>query len=206
MRTVNVFNSVTLDGYFTGENGDLRWAHGGEDPEWKAFVESNAQGDGSLVFGRVTYEMMAGYWPTAQAAASDPVVAKQMNALPKLVFSRTLRQATWNNTTLLSGNPAEEIRRLKQESGGGLTILGSGTIVAQLARAGLVDHYSLVLTPVVLGKGRTMFEGVPEPLGLKLLTTRTFRNGRVLLTYEPVTQPKPRQEAPVEAASSGRKS
>ena len=182
-----VFNQVTLDGYFAGEHGDISWAHRDiESAEWQAFVEDNAASGGQLLFGRVTYQLMAGYWPTPHAMKNDPVVAERMNNLPKVVFSRTLDQATWNNTTLVKDDVAGTIRRMKQASGAHMAIMGSGSIVSQLAQEGLVDEYQLVVIPVVLGKGRTMFEGLTTRLALKPTRTRTFDNGNVLLCYEPI--------------------
>lgn len=185
MRRLAVFDNVTLDGFFTGPGGDFRWAHAGsDDAEYQAFVSGNASGGGTLVFGRVTYEIMAGWWPTPAAAQADPVVARQMNALPKVVFSRTLAQASWQNTTLLSGDAAEEMRKLKAETAGtDMVILGSGRIVAALAREGLIDEYQFVVNPIVLGRGRTLFEGVERPLPLTLAESRVFRNGKVFLRY-----------------------
>lgn len=187
MRKLAVFNSVTLDGYFAGVNGDIRWAHtrDGDDGEWKAFVDENAKGGGELVFGRITYAMMASYWPTPLASQNDPIVAERMNALPKVVFSRTLEQAAWSNTKLVKGDPAAEMRKLKQEAGPDMAIMGSGSIVAQLAQEGLIDEFQIVVVPVVLGKGRTMFEGVSTMLTMKPTRTRSFRNGKVLLCYQP---------------------
>jgi dihydrofolate reductase len=183
MQKLLVFNSVSLDGYFTGKGGDLSWAHAGaDDPEWKAFVGQNAGGNGTLLMGRKTYEMMAGYWPTPAARQNDPKVADGMNTLPKVVFSRSMETAAWSHTRVVKSDPAAEVRRLKQEDGGGLTVLGSGTIVSLLAAADLVDEYQVVLTPVVLGEGRTMFEGLANRRGLALLQARPFRNGRVVLT------------------------
>ena len=183
MRKLAVFNSVSLDGYFTGSGGDLSWAHAAEDPEWNAFVESNASGGGVLLFGRITYQMMAGFWPTPEAKKSFPVVADRMNALPKIVFSRTLDKVSWENTTLVKGDPAGEVRKLKSQPGEGMVILGSGSIVSQLAQAGLIDEYQFVVVPVALGKGRTMFEGLKDKRTFKLTGTRSFRNGNVFLTY-----------------------
>src|SRR3989304_3988652 len=96
MSKLIVFNSVTVDGYFTDKNGDMSWAHK-DDPEWNAFVAGNAKGEGILLFGRVTYELMVSFWPTPMAMELMPDVAKGMNNLPKVVFSRTLDQATWQN-------------------------------------------------------------------------------------------------------------
>jgi len=186
MPKLSVFNNVTLDGYFTGENGDFSWAHLAKpDKEFDAFVAGNAKGEGRLLFGRITYEMMAGYWPTAMAMKDYPVVAKGMNASSKVVFSKTLDKASWNNTKLVKGDLVKEVKKMKKASGTDMVILGSGMIVSQLAEAGLIDVYQVVVNPVVIGKGRTMFDGMKKKLALKLTTSRTFKNGKVFLTYKP---------------------
>ena len=186
MRRLVVFNNVTLDGYFVDSNGDMSWAHrAGQDPEWNDFVSGNARGGGELLFGRKTYELMASFWPTPMAAQMQPVVAERMNSMSKVVFSRTLDTASWSNTTLVKGDLVAEVRKMKQAPGQGMTIMGSGSIVAQLAQAGLVDEFQFVVNPIVLGKGRTMFEGIQQKLTLKPTQTRTFGNGNVLLCYVP---------------------
>jgi len=184
MRRVIAFEQVSLDGYFADVNGDISWAHK-QDAEWNAFVGGNATGGGQLLFGRKTYELMVSYWPTPAAIKNDPTVAQGMNNLPKVVFSRTLDKASWHNTKLVKGEIAAAIRRMKQEPGKDMVILGSGSIVSQLAQQGLIDEYLIVVNPVILGKGRTMFDGVKEMRTLKLTKTRTFGNGNVLLCYEP---------------------
>ncbi len=185
MRKLIVFNHVSLDGYFTDAQGDMSFARNDRpDAEWDTFVAGNASGGGMLVFGRTTYEMMAAFWPTPVAAENMPVVAQQMNALPKVVFSRTLEMVSWNNTKLVKGDLTGEIRRMKQEPGEDMVIFGSGSLISQLAREGLIDEYQIVVNPVVLGKGRSMFEGIKEKLSLKLKKARTFANGNVLLCYE----------------------
>jgi dihydrofolate reductase len=186
MRKLLVFNHVSLDGYFADRNGDMSWAKADhQDPEWDAFVAGNASGGGALVFGRITYQMMAGFWPTPLAMEMMPVVARAMNRMPKIVFSRTLDTASWSNTTVVTGDIIAAVRRLKSESGPGMTILGSGSIVAQLAPAGVIDEYQVVVNPLALGKGRTMFDGLTDTLALKLSRTHAFDNGNVLLCYEP---------------------
>ena len=184
MRKLTVFNSVSLDGYFTDAKGDMSWAHK-QDKEWNDFVAANASGGGELVFGRVTYDMMNSFWPTPMAAEQFPVVAKQMNDLPKVVFSRTIKETTWNNTRLFTGDLVDEVKRLKNESGDGLVIMGSGTIIAQLAPERSINEYQVVVVPVVLGSGRTMFEGIGDKLNLKLTKSRAFKNGNVFSCYEP---------------------
>jgi dihydrofolate reductase len=184
MRRLIAFEQVSLDGFFVDAEGDMSWAHK-RDPEWNAFAASNASGDAALLFGRVTYEMMASFWPTPAAMETMPAVAEGMNNMPKVVFSRTLEKASWKNTKLVKGDIVAEVRRMKKESGTGMAILGSGTIVSQLAQAGLIDEFQIVVNPIVLGKGRTLFEGVKEKLALKLIKTRAFGNGNVVLYYEP---------------------
>ena len=184
MRRIHVFNLITLDGYFAGEGGDISWHH--VDEEFQEYANENANSGNTLLFGRVTYQLMAGYWPTPEALKNDPVVARGMNAAPKIVFSRTLDTVDWNNTRLVKGDLVTEVRKMKQQPGKDMTVLGSGSIVSQLAQEGLIDEYEIMLNPVALGKGKTMFEGVKDRIALKLRKTRTFRNGNVLLSYEPV--------------------
>lgn len=184
MRRLSVFEQVTLDGFFADANGDMSWAHR-SDPEWTAFTTENASRGGMLLFGRITYQQMASFWPTPMAAEMMPLVARQMNDLPKIVFSRTLEEATWKNTRLVKDDPAAEVRRLKSEPGPDMAIMGSGSVVAQLAQTGLIDRYDLVINPLALGSGKTLFDGMTRRLALKLTKTRVFGNGNVLLSYEP---------------------
>jgi dihydrofolate reductase len=185
MRKLMVFNSMSLDGFIADANGDMSWAHK-QDEEWNSFVAGNARSDGVLVLGRSTYDMMAGYWPTPMAAQSSPVVAKRMNELQKIVFSRTMLEASWQNTTLVKGELAREMKRLKEQPGAGLVILGSASIVAQLSDARLIDEYQIAMNPIVLGGGKSMFDGIREKLPLKLTRSRSFQNGNLFLTYQPV--------------------
>jgi dihydrofolate reductase len=186
MRKLIAFNHVTLDGYFVSATGDFKWAsHGNDDPEFSAFVAENASGGGQLLFGRKTYELMASYWPTAIADQHNPAVAKGMNSAPKVVFSRTLDKASWNNTELVKNNLVAAVRKMKNEPGPDMAILGSGSIISQLAQENLIDEYQMIVDPIALGKGRSMFDGIKDQLNLKLSKTRTFKNGKVYLCYEP---------------------
>jgi dihydrofolate reductase len=188
MAKLSAFNNISLDGYFSGKNGELAWAKSHMDPEFNAFVASNAQMGGTLVFGRITYELMAGYWPTGQATKADPVVAERMNNLPKIVFSRTLSSVSWANTRLVQTDPATEIRKLKSSSADDMVILGSGSIVSQLAQAKLIDEFQVVVNPIILAEGRTMFEGVKHSLSLKMTRNRIFASGNAFLCYEPAAK------------------
>ncbi len=171
MRKLLVFNQVSLDGYIADAHGDMRWAH---------------KLDAELLLGRVTYDLMASYWPTPAALKNAPAVAEGMNRMPKVVFSRTLDNASWQNTTLVQGDIAAAVRNMKNARGPGMVILGSGSIVSQLTQAGLIDEYQMVVNPVVLGEGKTMFAGIKEKVTLQLIGTRAFGNGNVVLCYEPM--------------------
>lgn len=185
MRKLGVFNNVTADGYFSGPGGDYSWAHGGaRDPEFEAFVAGNAQGGGALLLGRITYELMASFWPTP-AAQVMPDVAAGMNRMEKLVVSRSLDRADWNNSRILTGDLVSEVRRIKESDGPDIVILGSGSIVSPLASAGLIDEFQMVVVPVVIGHGRTMFEGMTSPLKLRLTESRRFTSGKVFNRYVP---------------------
>ena len=184
MRKLRVFNSISLDGYFTDKDSDLSWAHRRQDKEWTDFISTNASGDSEMLFGRVTYDMMKAYWPTPAAAEHMPAVANRMNTASKVVFSRSVKESDWQNTRFYSGDIVEEARRMKSQDGPDMIIMGSGSIVQQLTDARLIDAYQFIVTPVVLGAGRTMFEKIKEPMELKRTATREFSNGNVLMQYE----------------------
>jgi dihydrofolate reductase len=177
---------ISLDGYYCDSRGDMSFAHKPpEDEEWQQFVTENASGGGMLLFGRTTYEMMAAWWPTPMAARAMPEVAARMNAMPKLVFSRTLGSADWTNTTLVKDDLIRTVRRMKNETGPDMAILGSGSIVAQLAGSGLIDTFQVVVNTVALGAGKSLFSGLGKRQDLVLTNTRVFRNGSVVLWYAP---------------------
>jgi len=186
MRKLMVYMLLSADGYFVDADGKMDWAKDRPDPDYQAFAEKNASGDAVLLFGRVTYEMMASFWPTPMAEQMMPAMAKRMNALPKLVFSRTLVEAHWQNTTVINRDAVEAVRELKQQEGPGMCILGSGLLTSQLAQAGLIDEYQFMINPVAVGSGRTTFEGMKQRLELELTQTRSFGNGKVFLCYKPV--------------------
>lgn len=183
MRKLIVFNNVSLDGYFADARSDMSWAHN-QDAEWLAFAAENAGGGGTLLLGRVTYDMMAAWWPSPAAAKAAPEVAEGMNRLQKVVFSRTMKKADWQNTTLVKSDIVGAVKKLKDEPGEGMVILGSGSIVSQLTEAGLIDEYQIIVHPIVLGSGRSMFEGVTNKVPLALKKTRVFGNGNVVMWLE----------------------
>ncbi len=184
MRKAILFNLITLDGYFEGENKwDIGWHQ--VDDEFNEFSIDQLSHAGGLIFGRVTYQGMASYWPSAEAIKNDPVVAAKMNSILKFVFSKTLDKAEWNNTQLIKGDAVEEMTRLKAQPGNDLFIFGSADLAATLTRHQLIDEYRLIVNPIVLGRGGALFKENGGRLNLKLLDTKIFRNGNVLLYYAP---------------------
>lgn len=183
MRKIIIFNMVSLDGYFEGPNRMIDWHN--VDGEFNDFAIEQLDSAGGLIFGRITYELMAGYWPTKEAITDDPVVASKMNSLPKIVFSKTLAKADWNNTRLVKSDVNNEIRRLKEEPGKELYIFGSSGLCVTLIQNKFIDEFRVIVNPVVLGKGKPLFAGLKEYHKLKLIKTKTFKSGNVLLCYEP---------------------
>jgi dihydrofolate reductase len=183
MRKVVFFMLTSLDGYFEGPDHEIDWHN--TDPEFQEFAIEQVSQAGILLFGRVTYEMMADFWPTKQAIETDPITASLMNALPKIVFSKTLANADWQNTRLVKTGFAKEISSLKEQPGKDLCILGSSDLAVSFLETGLLDEIRILLNPVVLGEGKPLFKGIKGRLHLKLLKTRIFKNGNVLLTYQP---------------------
>jgi dihydrofolate reductase len=183
MGKLNSFTFITLNGYYKGSNEDISWHR--HDGETARYASENSSSGSTLLFGRVTYEMMEHFWPTPQAYEMFPIVAKNMNKAEKIVFSRTLRKVMWNNSRLIKDNMINEIKKLKQSSENNMTLLGSGSILAQLSEYALIDEYQIMIDPVVINKGTSIFEGISRKLELALTNTKTFDNGVVLLCYKP---------------------
>ena len=182
MGSLSCFMSITLNGHFEASPGDISWhKHGSEETEYS--VRSLQVGN-TLLFGRTTYEQMASFWPTAEAKKHFPVVAEGMNSAKKIVFSKTLSELSWNNTRLVKENMIEEVQKLKQAPED-MTLLGSGSILTQLAEHGLIDEYQVMIDPVVIGKGSTLFAGLERKLELRLTHSEQFKSGVMLLYYQP---------------------
>jgi dihydrofolate reductase len=184
MSKLSVFNFISLDGYYKDPNNRIDWhQHGQEEGEFSA---KNLGQDNILLFGRITYQMMASWWPTQNAIDAMPEVAKGMNNAEKIVCSNSLQAADWQNTRIISGDIVAQLRELKKTSAKGITILGSGNLCTQLAGAGLIDHYQIMIDPIAIGNGTSVFKGIQQQLKLKLTDTRSFKSGTVLLSYEAI--------------------
>ncbi len=181
MRKLFSFNMVTLDGFFEGANHDISWHN--VDAEFNEFAIAQLHEIDTLLFGRVTHQMMASYWPTPEAVKNDPIVASLMNQTPKVVFSKTLGKAEWDNTRFIKDHVADEISKLKKQSGKDLAIFGSANLMSTLMRLDLIDEHRVMVNPVILGTGTPLFQ-TKDKFNLRLLRTRAFGNGNVLLCYE----------------------
>lgn len=180
MRKLIMWNLITLDGYFEGaKNWDLPWHERLWGEELERFSLQQLESADMLLFGRVTYEGMAAYWQTVQGKIAD-----YMNNLPKVVCSRTLQTAAWNNTTLVKNKVAGEVARLKQQGNGNIFVFGSANLSKMLINEGLFDEYRLGIAPVIHGNGRLLFSDGLQPQGLELLETRPLSNGCVILCYQ----------------------
>ncbi|TGK23193.1 dihydrofolate reductase [Leptospira yasudae] len=182
MKKVILQQMISLDGYFEGPQRSIDWHV--VDKEFNEYAVDFLNSVDTLLFGRVTYELMAGYWTTADALRDDPIVAAKMNELRKVVYSKTLKKADWENTKLISSNLIEEIRALKNEPGKDIAIFGSSDLSVPLIEDGLIDELRIFVNPVLLGGGKPLFQGIHQRIKLKLTQTRTFRSGNVLLYYQ----------------------
>jgi dihydrofolate reductase len=186
MRKLLSFMVVTLDGFYEGPEGEFDWPN--VDDEFNEFAISQMNDIGTLVFGRATYEGMASYWPTPASLEDDPAIADRMNSIPKVVFSSTLDSADWENSTLVTGNAAEAIAELKQQPGKDLAMFGSPTLTASLIEQGLVDELRVMVQPILLGAGKSLFAALHGRVPVELVRTTVFRSGNVLLHYRPVAR------------------
>lgn len=184
MRKLSLFNFISLNGFFQGPEGDLSWHRHGE--EENKFSEKALEPGNTLLFGRVTYQMMESYWATPEAFKSSPIVAHGMNNSDKIVFSTTLTQVKWKNSRIISENLIETVKQLKSQPGKDMAILGSGSIATLFAEHGLIDFYQFMLDPVAIPGGVPLFNGITKPLNLKLISSKALNSGVILLNYEPL--------------------
>lgn len=187
MRKVIFLIHVTLDGFVAGPNGEMDWIRYDDDVEKDAH-DLHSTTD-AAIYGRVTYQMMEGYWPsvlTNPASAGEELKhAQWLDGATKIVVSKTLESVQWKNTVIIHDNIAEEMTKIKQQPGKDLWLLGSPTLAQTFMRLGLIDEYRLNVNPVVLGAGKPLFDGLDKPLNLKLLEVKTFKGGVAGLRYEP---------------------
>jgi dihydrofolate reductase len=191
MRRIVVSEFLSLDGVMEDPGGAEGSRHGGwsfqfDDPDGMKYKLDEVLEHEALLLGRVTYEGFAAAWP---GMTDDVGFADKMNEMPKYVVSGTLDHADWNNSTVLRGDVADEVRSLRQQEGGDILVAGSARLVRALAAADLIDEYRLMVFPIVLGEGKRLFDGMTEPAVLRLVDVRPLHSGTLILTYhrpEPV--------------------
>lgn len=195
-RRIVMFNRVSADGYFAAPDGNLNWVVPDAEVD-RAGAEGIPLTD-AIMFGRKTYEMFEKFWPhvgKGSTPPSDPhapgrqspellAFAKVLNESPKIVFSRTLESANWQNSKLVREVDPSEIEAMKREPGKNIIIFGSGAIVSALTKHGLIDEYHFVVCPVLLGGGKTLLNDVGKAANVKLVDSKTFPSGNVSLRYE----------------------
>ncbi len=184
MRKIIVQEMITIDGFFAGPDGEIDWHN--VDAEFNDYAIKFLNTLDTLMFGRITYELMANYWPTENALKDDPIVADKMNSLSKIVFSKTKEELAWNNSKIFSEINADEIKKIKQAEGKDIAIFGSGMIVSALADLGVIDEYRLIINPVILGKGKSLFLNIEKRYKLKLVKVHEFKSGNIFLRYKPL--------------------
>jgi dihydrofolate reductase len=181
MRKLILRMSMSLDGFVGGSKGELDWIFNNVDKESIAFGIAQLWEAGLHAMGRATYRDMAAHWPTSAEPWAAP-----MNQIPKVVFSKTLKDAPWGPVRILSGDLAEEVARLKAEPGKDILVHGGARFAQAVTRLGLVDEYWLLVHPVALGAGLAMFKDLPTPTSLRLVNVKAFSGGTVAKTYRPV--------------------
>jgi dihydrofolate reductase len=176
-----MWNLMTLDGFVEGPNRDISWHEDVWGEELEQLSISQLAEAGGLLFGRITYELMANHWPGATGEVAD-----FMNALPKYVFSRTLTKSNWNNTQMFGSDVPGTVARLKRENTKDIFLFGSADLAASLMPDGLIDEFRIAVNPIILGGGTPLFKP-GERLKLKLLDSRTLSTGVVILRYSPTS-------------------
>ena len=183
MRKIFTFLAATVNGYYEGPNQEFDWPT--VDEEFNEFSLAQLDEVDTLLFGRVTYELMASYWPTPVANEDDPRVAARMNEISKIVVSRTLDKADWHNTRLIRDDIVGAITEIKQQPGRDIAIFGSSALTVSLLQHGLIDELRIMVNPIILGAGKSLFATADQRVGLSLLEAEPFKSGNVLLRYEP---------------------
>jgi dihydrofolate reductase len=187
MRRLIIDSIISLDGYFTGPKNEIDWFEFDDDEQaWSSDILQRVD---AMIYGRVTYEEFRQFWPTPEANVSsfDPYIVRRLNELPKVVFSKSLEDAPWKPSTIVTESPIEVIPKMKNEPGKDMVIVGSGSLVATLARDGLIDEYRIRIRPIILGSGRLLFEDRNHRHALKFVSVKSFKSGVIGLHYEPMT-------------------
>lgn len=185
MRKILMFNMISVDGYFEDSKNSIDW-HTVDDEFNEFAIHQQGKDFDTLLFGRKTYDLFESFWPTISeqpnVSKEDVEIGRQIDEKRKIVVSKTRKSVTWKNSEILEGDLETEVKKLKEEDGGNIMIYGSGKLVRALTDLGLIDEYRIMISPTILGSGANLFDGVQQK-NLKLVSSRSFKNGNVLLTY-----------------------
>jgi dihydrofolate reductase len=181
LRNVIVSIFLSIDGFFEGLNKELDWH--GWDNEMEKYMSDFLDTVDAIILGRVSYQLLAAYWPS-----SNESLAPKLNSLPKFVFSNTLEKVEWNNSRLIKGNIKDEISKIKLQNGKDLVLFGGADIASTFLQLDLIDEYQIIFSPVILGKGNPFFKDIMNRYNLKLLKTKSFDCGNVIINYQPIAK------------------
>ncbi len=188
MRKLIVTVWVTLDGFIAGPKGEMNFVTDIFGEEMGKYEDALVNSADTLILGRVTYESFAGAWPKVpdnpNVSEGEKAYARKLNSMHKIVFSKSLKKVEWNNSTLMREIFPKEIEKMKKQPGKNMVIYGSASIVQQFTNLGLIDEYQILIHPVILGHGKPLFKNIKDGTKLKLIDTKTFKSGVVLLQYK----------------------
>ena len=187
MSDIFLHINVSVDGFIEDREREMDWAFA--DDEWESYVNEVLGSIDAMIFGRVTHQLLAGYWPTAHeepsASKAHVEAARMMNALPKYVVTRSPYETSWHNSHVIRGDVAARVRALKEAAGRDIALFAGAGVAQSFAELGLIDEYRLVLNPVLLGDGTPLFKRPSERARLELTGTRRFESGAIVLRYRP---------------------
>ncbi len=185
MRKVKLSMQMTINGYVAGPNGENDWMTWNPDSEFMEFLNANYDSADTMLLGRKLADGFINYWESALDKNPDTPFAKQIVAMPKVVFTKTLDESTWNNTTLAKGNLAEEIANLKNQNGKDIIVFGGVGFVSSLIKEGLIDEYQLIINPTAMGNGMTIFNSLDSIRKFTPIQSKLYPGGKTVLSYKP---------------------
>jgi dihydrofolate reductase len=185
MRKLKLQMQMSIDGYVARPNGEQDWMTWEQDDELIAFINSLIDSSDTILLGRKMTDGFVSHWENAVNNNPDTPFAKKMVDIPKIVFTKTLDKSTWNNTTLAKGNLAEEITNLKKQNGKDIIVYGGAGFVSSLIKEGLIDEYHLIVNPVAIGNGMTIFKSLDRMQKFSPIESRLYSGGKTVLSYKP---------------------
>jgi dihydrofolate reductase len=185
MRKVKLSMQMTINGYVAGPNGENDWMTWNPDDEFLEFINSHFDSSDTLLLGRKLADGFIKFWENSDKNNPNTPFAQKIVDMPKVVFTKTLDQSTWNNTTLAKGNLAEEIADLKNQNGKDIAVVGGAGLVSSLIKHGLIDEYHLIVNPTAMGNGMTIFNSLDGIRKFEPIEAKLYKGGKIVLSYKP---------------------